>query len=141
MAEPLINGMAHSWASLKVVLYAYTITGISSVSYSDNEDFKNNYGQGQFPTDRSRGNYEATGSMTIRQYELKKLLQAAGVDRIQDLPMTDLVMAYADPGIPFTSDTLRGVNFKGVKRELSQGDGTVDCEIEFIIGSIDWAKS
>lgn len=140
--QPLINGVRHSWASVKINFLNRTATGVSAISYGDKQDKVNNYGAGNFPISRGRGKYEANAKITLHAYESDAILKsviAAGGERLQDAGMFDVIVAY----LPEGSDTLithviRNCEFTDNKREVKKGDTIIESEHELICSHIQW---
>jgi hypothetical protein len=135
---PLINGKAHSWASITVVLAGATLVGITAINYSDETEKENGYGAGQMPIDRGEGNYTAEASITIRANESEALEAKAVNGRLQDLGVFDIIVQYL-VGTKKTKHIIRNAEFTGNKRDVKQGDKLIDVEHKLIISHIDWA--
>lgn len=139
MAQPLINGKQHSWASVKINMLGRSITGVKSINYEDTIEKENNYGAGQFPDHRGVGNYSATASITLYQYEVQAIQTAALGMRLQQIPMFDIIVSHSnDNGITVETDIIRNVEFKTNVRALNQGDAMSEVSIELITSHIDW---
>jgi hypothetical protein len=139
MNQPLINGVQHSWASVKIHMLGRTLTGIKSVNYSDEQVKENNFGAGQFPDHRGYGNVTATAGITLYQYEVKAIQEAALGMRIQGIPMFDIIVSYSnDGGLTVETDVIRNVEFKNNVRSISQGDTMSEVALDLICSHIDW---
>jgi hypothetical protein len=134
---PLINGKAYSWAAITVILAGAPLIGITSISYSDDTEKENGYGQGSMPIDRGEGNYKAESSLTIRAGENEALIAKAANGRIQDLGVFDIIVQYL-VGTKRIKHTIRNAEFTGNKRDVKQGDKIIDVEHTLIISHIDW---
>lgn len=139
MNTPLINGIRHSWASIKCNILARTVTGITALSYEDKQEKVNNYGAGIFPVSRGLGKYEATASVTLHAYETEAIQRSLGVGkRIQDIAPFDIVVSYINDSDQLVTHVLRNCEFTNNKREVKQGDTVIEVEHELIISHIEW---
>jgi len=140
MSEPLINGVRHSWADVKVNLLGRTISGITSVGYDDKQDKVNNYGAGVFPVSRGRGKYEAGAKIALHAYEIDAITKALGKGkRLTDVPMFDVTVVFMPVGSDgLITHVIRNCEFTMNKREIKQGDTVIEVELELITSHIDW---
>lgn len=141
MAEktPLINGVRHSWASIRCQILGRTVTGITKITYEDTEEKSNNYGAGKMPVSRGVGNYEATASVTLHAYEVAAIQRSLGVGkRLQDIAPFDITVSYLNDSDTVENHVLRNVEFTNNKRDISQGDTVIEVELELILSHIEW---
>lgn len=140
MSTPLINGIRHSWASVKCVLLDRTVTGISAIKYEDKQEKVNNYGAGIYPVSRGLGKYEAKASVTLEQYEIEAIQAALPKGkRLQDIAPFDVVVSFVNDSDAVVNHTLRNCEFTTNKRELKSGDAKIETELELIISHIEWS--
>lgn len=139
MSIPYVNGEQHSWASIAVNALGRTFTGITAINYSDSVDIQNQYGAGQHVDHQGVGNYEATASMELYQYEIVALQRAAGGARIQQIPPFDITVSYKPTlSAPAVNDVIRNCRIKTNNRNLTQGDPMSKVSVELIVTHIDW---
>lgn len=131
------NGILYDWESITVTGPQGEIAGISEIKYEDGQAATARYGRGSIPRGYGRGNYEASGSMTLDRDEwekLKKELVASGGGIYDHEPFT-IVASYANDNMPTVTDTLKNckiTKFSGAGG--SQGDdNTSPMTCEFII--------
>mgnify|MGYP001367789890 CR=1 FL=1 len=135
---PLINGKAYSWASVQVLLAGGKIIGITEISYGDETDKENGYGQAQMPIDRGEGNYiPQPPSITIRASENEALIEKAPNGRLQDLGVFDIIVQYL-VGVTKKTHKIRNCEFTGNSRNISQGDKIINVQQSMICSHIDW---
>lgn len=141
MAERIINkfGTMKGWNSVTVNPMGRDVEGITQLSYNDSQEKENVYGAGSFPVGRSRGNYEAEGSITLYKEEVDALKLAMPPGRrLLDVAPFDIVVEYeADDGMIY-KDVIRNCEFTNDGIEVSQADGTIATEYELIVSHIDW---
>lgn len=139
MNTPLINGIRHSWASIKCNVLGRTVTGITAINYEDKQEKTNNYGAGIYPVSRGLGKYEATASITLHAYETEAIQRSIGVGRrIQDIAPFDIVVSYINDSDQLVTHVLRNCEFTNNKRDVKQGDTVIEVEHELIISHIEW---
>jgi len=137
---PMINGERHSWGDIKANIMGRTPTGITAISYEEKQEKKNHYGAGNMPVHRGRGNYEASAKITLYGYEVEAIQRAAGPGkRLVDIPSFDITVSYLNPNDQIVTHVLRNCEFTGNKRDLKQGDTTVEVELELIVSHIEWS--
>lgn len=132
-----INGKLFDWEDLTIVLPHGPAFGITELAYKDSQDATPRYGKGNIPRGYGRGNYEASGSMTLDADEWERfaaVLMATGLGAIYDhLPFV-IIASYANLGLPPITDVLPKVKITGVDTSNSQGsDNAGQKKIEFKI--------
>jgi hypothetical protein len=141
---PFINGVQHSWASMRANILGRTVTGISKIDYSDDKEIVNLYGAGSEVTHRGEGNYMAKASVELAGFEVNAIQKAAatnGFSRIQDIPEFDIVVTYLPIGqTRVVTDVIRNCRFKTNARSLSQGDTEIKVPLELVVSDIEWNK-
>lgn len=147
---PLISGFEYSWANLTVFLANGTVpvVNITSIKYSQEQDMEDLYGAGNFPVARTNGNFKTTASITLRKSELIGLQAAARTStnplitsygEIQSiLPFKIVVQYKRDDYSSITVDELMNCQFLSNSVDLSQGDMSVDVEVNLICSHIKW---
>ena len=133
---PLINGLQHSWASISVVLLGKTVTGITGINYDRETDIQNIYGAGDEPVARAKGNRTYKADITLLQYEVVALQQAAGGD-LDNIPPFDIVVHYkAEGSTPAVTDVIQNCQFKTNGRQWKQGDVKTEVKLDLVIAGI-----
>ncbi len=139
MAQPLINGVRHSWASIKLMMLGREVTGITEVSYKDSNKKDNHYGAGTNPTHRGRGQYAAEASIKLDKYEVEAIQAAIPGQRIQEIDMFDIVVSYIPEGSDvLKTDVIRNCEFLENSRDVKSGDTTIGVPLPLIVSHIDW---
>lgn len=132
----LINGVSYSWSNLNFVVGGVPIVGITKIAYKKDQVKENIYGAGNQPVSRGYGNVTYEGSITIKREELQRLIIAAPSKDIANFAPFDIPVIAAGTGVTPIKDTLKSVEFKGFDMTASQGDTSVDVELELVIGEI-----
>lgn len=137
---PLINGIRHSWGSIKANLLGRTVTGFDAVSYEEKQEKKNNYGAGNRPVSRGRGRVESSAKITLHAYEVDAIqAQLPKGKTLFDVEPFDVVVAYMPEGSDgLITHVLRNAEFTSNKRDVKEGDTVIKVEFELIISNIEW---
>ena len=135
---PLINGKAYSWAAITIVLAGINMVGATAISYGDDTEKENGYGQGKMPIDRGEGNYVPhEPSITFRNPENEAFIQKSLTGRIQDLGVFDIIVQFL-VGTVIITHIIRNCEFTGNKRDMKQGDKVMSVEHKLICSHVDW---
>ncbi|AJA67319.1 hypothetical protein MYRA21_0075 [Myroides sp. A21] len=142
MALPtIINkfGTLQGWNNVTVNLLGRDLEGITQLAYSDKTTKENVRGAGAYPIGRSRGNYEATASITLLKEEVDALQLSIGPGkRIQDIAPFDIPVIYELESGMIRTDILHNCEFTDKSIDVKQGDGTIAVQLPLIISHITW---
>lgn len=139
-----INGRNYDWEDIAVTLPSGEAVGITELKYSDEQSIEARYGKGATPRGYGRGNYSASGSMTLDRDEWERLVESLtseGDGGIYDHAPFTIVANYANNDMGEITDTLKSckvTKFDGGGG--SQGDDNVspmNCEF-VILEPIEW---
>lgn len=141
MSAPLINGIRHSWGSIKINMLGRTVTGITAVSYGEKQEKKNNYGAGNHPTSRGRGRKEPNAKITLEAYEVNAIQKAVGIGKsILDIEPFDIVVTFLPEGQDgLVTHVIRNCEFLNNDRDLKEGSTAIPVELELIPSHIQWS--
>ncbi|MEZ5017342.1 MAG: hypothetical protein R2800_09845 [Flavipsychrobacter sp.] len=137
----LINGMEYDWSTVNVMLLNRIVEGISAVDYDDNVDKVTHKGRGKFGVSRGRGNYEASGSITLSMKEVVAIQRALPKGRrMQDIAPFPIIISYLpdDGSNVIVTDRMNDCEFTNVSRKTKVGDTQFESEFVLEVGSIDW---
>lgn len=136
---PLVNGVRHSWSSIRINMLGRTITGVASINYDDTQNMENQYGAGNMVSHRGVGNYEAVANIELYQFEVVGIQAASLGKRIQQIAPFDITVTYLEEGSDqLVVDVIRNVQFKKNSRSLNQGDMMSKVPLELIVSDIKW---
>jgi hypothetical protein len=134
---PLVNGKAYAWANVSIMLAGAPVIGVSAINYDDTEEKEDNYGSGKFPIERAEGNYKASVDVTLRASELEAIADKAANGRLQDFGVFDIVVEFL-VGTVVKTHKIRNCEFTGNKRDMKQGDKTIEASPGLICSHIEW---
>jgi hypothetical protein len=137
--QPLVNGRAYDWASIKVQMLGLSLIGIVAVMYEDTQEKVNNPGAGIFAASRGYGKYEAKATITLEMKEVERIQGALKPgQRLQDIGPFTVVIAYRNESNRLITHKVRGCEFTNNKRQIKAGDTSVEVELELIVADIIW---
>lgn len=135
MDYPLINGHRYSWASMDFDFDGLEIEFIQEFTYNHSLEPGDVRGAGAQKQGRTRGDYNAEGSITMHQEGWDIFRNHLG-NGFMEKSWTAIVN-YADDGQPVTTDEVVGCRITNVEKGGSQGtDGntvTLSLNILYII--------
>jgi len=130
MSQPLINGIQHSWASITVNLLGRNVTGIVAIDYDVEREIEDGYGAGDEPVYRAFGNRKYKASITLYQYEVVGLQQAAG-GNLDMIPPFDIPVHFAPAeGAAAVVDIIRNCTIRTNGRSWKQGDTKQEIKLD-----------
>ena len=129
---PLINGRAYDFAQIVVNVLGVPLMGISSVTYSEEQEKTNNYGAGKYAVSRGHGAVEASASFDIHMNDIEALRDAAPLGRLLDIPPFDIPITFLNANKVVTH-TLKNCEFTNDGVEASQGDTQVQRSFDLVI--------
>jgi hypothetical protein len=139
---PLINGVRHSWASIRINILGLSIQGIVAIEYSSQTAIEDHFGAGQFVVDRGEGNHTASASLTLRKYEVDRIYAALPPGgQLSDIPPFDIPVVYTAKGSDQQKkNILRNVQLVGDNRSFQQGQTALDVTTPLILSHIDYTS-
>ena len=116
----MINGRLYDWEDVNVVLPSGEAIGISEINYNDELPLKKRYGKGATPRGYGRGNYDASGNLSLDLDEAERLRKSLGGSFYKGGAF-NIVVNYANENQGIVTDTLRDCKF--VKTDTSNKQG------------------
>ena len=138
--KTIINkfGTLAGWNSVTTNMMGRDIEGINQISYDDNVEKENIYGQGSMPIGRGRGNYSAKCSLTLYKEEVMAIQLAIGPGkRMQDIKPFDITVQYEYDGVLY-KDRIRNVEFVNNGIDVKQGDKVIATKYDLVVSHIAW---
>ncbi len=133
---PLINGKAHEWADITLVLFGVPVAGITAISYKMKQEMENNYGAGNRPVSRGHGNVMPEASITLLAEEVEAITAQAPERNLMAIPEFDVVVAYLPEGGVPVQHVIKYCRFTENSRDVKQGDKKIEVQIPLIVGDI-----
>jgi hypothetical protein len=149
---PLINGNAVSWASLSIQVGQLKTIGCKAVNYKDSLKPGKGRGTNSQVIMRSRGNYDAEGSITFYKAQwldvlayLQTLSSSSGLSTTGGPPgfkevSWALAVSYSEtPVSPVQTDTCFGCRITETEEDGSEGEELTVVKCALDIQMISWA--
>ena len=129
-----VNGKNYDWGDVDVKFPGLVLV-VQEISYDDEQDMEESYGRGYKPRGFGKGNYKASGKLSMLRDDYEDLLafcKARGVS-FYDLELPSIVVSYADNGKAISSDELKKV--RPIKRthKAAQGDKSLSVDVDLMI--------
>jgi len=119
----MINGVQHSWATMKVLIEGVPVTGIVAVDYDDKQEIENIHGAGQYPVGRGYGRITPTASITLLRDEIESIRKSSPTGRLQDIAPFDVVVAFIPVGgAKMANHVIKDCQFTDDGVEAKEGD-------------------
>jgi len=136
-----INGITYNWSNLTVNVDGTSITGITAITYKEDQTIDNVYGAGTQPIGRSYGKVTPTASITLLLEEVEKIRAKSPTGRLQDAPVFDIIVMYGDTskGQKIVTHRLRNAQIKNNGQTAKASDSnSYEVELELVISGIEW---
>lgn len=136
---PMINGHRYDFSSIEVKtkkaggIVTRTL-GVKDIDYSDSLEPGKVRGNHAQKVGRTRGEYDAEGSLTLYKQEFDELLDLFGtgfMEQYFDIPVT-----YAESGSPTRTDVLSACRIKKIGNTHSEGGEALTIKLELDVGQI-----
>ena len=135
----LINGKTFDWGDITISLLPLTPAIFTAKEISWDEEFEAEaiYGKGRVPVGFGRGNWKASGKISLlkNEFEALALIVPNGILNM-DPRNTHINVLYGnsfDSSIPLSTTTLTGIRFTKVSESANQGDKELKVSLDFLI--------
>lgn len=129
-----VNGQAYSWGDVDVKIPGLVLV-VQEISYDDEQDMEESYGKGNRPRGYGRGNYKASGKMSMLRDDYDDVLaycKAQGKP-FYNLEFPSVVVSYANEGDRTRIDELKKVIPIKRSHKAAQGDKSLTVDIDLMI--------
>lgn len=129
-----VNGISYGWGDIDLKIPGLDIV-IQEISYDDEQDMEESYGRGNKPRGYGKGNYKASGKLSMHRDDYDDLLdycKAAGKP-FYGVEFPSVVVSYGNPGGRTRIDELKRVVFVKRSHKAAQGDKTLSVDIDLMI--------
>ena len=129
-----VNGKAYDWADINLFLPGVAIEP-QEISYDDELEKELVYGLGCKPRGYGRGNYKASGKLSLLRDDYDALLDYC---KQQGKPFfavefPRIVVSYANEGEQARQDVLNRVSFTKRSNKVAQGDKSLKVDLDLLI--------
>lgn len=137
MAATLINGIAHSWNNVNLILFGNPVVGITSIEWDRKQEVVNNYGAGPYAVSRGFGKVEQSASIELYYETWLSIVNAAPNKDPYKIPLFDIPVTFNGGGIVPSVVVLKGCNIAGDPVTMNQGDTSVKVKVALAVGLIE----
>ncbi|APD10163.1 hypothetical protein TthSNM11_14510 [Thermus thermophilus] len=129
-----INGRYYDWEHISIQVKGVPLADVLSIDYEDSEKVNAIYGKGRTPRGYTKGNWEASGKLTLLREEYDRLRAAAPEGNVYKLDPFDIVISYDKGNGTAVTDTLKDClftkrSFGGVEQDTER----ITVELEFVV--------
>lgn len=129
-----VNGISYGWGDVDVKIPGLDLV-VQEISYDDEQEKEESYGRGNKPRGYGRGNYKASGKLSMHRDDYDDLLdycKATGKS-FYGVEFPSVVVSYANDGGRTRIDELKRVIFTKRSHKAAQGDKTLSVDIDLMI--------
>lgn len=135
MSVALVNGRAYDFTQITVTFLDVALTGVSAISYSEEQDKVNNFAGGNRPNTRGHGPIDASGSIEMSMNEVEAIRDAAPDGSLLNIESFDITVVFGNPQDPQTH-VLKNCEFLNDGVDASQGDTDLRRSFDLVISHI-----
>jgi hypothetical protein len=137
MATPLINGIAHSWNNINLILFGNPVIGITSVEWDRKQEVVNNYGAGPYAVSRGFGKVEQSASIEMYYETWLGIVNAAPNKDPYLIPLFDVPITFNGGGIVPSVLVLKACSIAADPVTVAQGDTSIKVKVALTVGLIE----
>ena len=129
-----VNGINYGWGDVDVKIPGLNLV-VQEISYDDEQEMEESYGKGYRPRGYGKGNYKASGKMSMLRDDFDDVLdycKATGKS-FYSVELPSVVVSYGNPGGRTRIDELKRVVFVKRSHKAAQGDKTLTVDIDLMI--------
>lgn len=132
-----VNGKAYDWGDVNLQLPGVAIEP-QEISYDDELEKEVVYGLGSRPRGYGRGNYKASGKLTLLRDDYDALLDYAKQQGVPffGLEFPKIIVSYANDGDRTRQDVLNKVSFTKRSNKAAQGDKSLKVDLDLMIAGM-----
>lgn len=129
-----VNGISYGWGDVDVKIPGLNLV-VQEISYDDEQEMEESYGKGNRPRGYGKGNYKASGKISMHRDDYDDLLDycKATSKPFFGVEFPTVVVSYANPGSRTRIDELKRVVFTKRSHKAAQGDKTLSVDIDLMI--------
>ncbi|MGL4367654.1 MAG: hypothetical protein ACRCTQ_05195 [Brevinemataceae bacterium] len=135
----LINGKFFDWGDITISLLPLSpvLFSAKEISYSEEMEAEAIYGRGRAPIGFGRGNWKASGSLSLLKSEFEALALATpnGILNLDPrVVIINIVYSNMFEGTtPLSTDTLTGIRFTKISDKAAQNDKSIYTSLDFTV--------
>ena len=129
-----VNGQTYGWGDVDVKIPGLVLV-VQEISYDDEQEMEESYGKGYRPRGYGKGNYKASGKMSMLRDDYDDVLaycKAKGIP-FYGIEWPSVVVSYANEGERTRIDELKKVIPTKRSHKAAQGDKSLTVDIDLMI--------
>lgn len=129
-----VNGQTYGWGDVDVKIPGLVLV-VQEISYDDEQEMEESYGKGYRPRGYGKGNYKASGKMSMLRDDYDDVLaycMAKGIP-FYGIEWPSVVVSYANEGERTRIDELKKVIPTKRSHKAAQGDKSLTVDIDLMI--------
>ena len=129
-----VNGINYGWGDVDGKIPGLNLV-VQEISYDDEQEMEESYGKGYRPRGYGKGNYKASGKMSMLRDDFDDVLdycKATGKS-FYNVELPSVIVSYGNPGGRTRIDELKRVVFVKRSHKAAQGDKTLTVDIDLMI--------
>lgn len=129
-----VNGISYGWGDVDVKIPGLNLV-VQEISYDDEQEMEESYGKGNRPRGYGKGNYKASGKLSMHRDDYDEVLDYCKAKNIPfyGMELPSMVVSYGNPGGRTRIDELKRVVFVKRSHKAAQGDKTLSVDIDLMI--------
>lgn len=129
-----VNGISYGWGDVDVKIPGLNLV-VQEISYDDEQEMEESYGKGNKPRGYGKGNYKASGKLSMHRDDYDDVLDYCKAKNIPfyGMELPSVVVSYGNPGGRTRIDELKRVVFVKRSHKAAQGDKTLSVDIDLMI--------
>ena len=137
MAAPLINGRAYDFTEIIVSMLGAPVVGVKAITYTEEQDKTNNFGQGNRPISRGQGAIDASASIEISMNDIEAIRDTVALSggSLLSIPAFDIQVTFLNAQKVVTH-ILKNCEFINDGVETTQGDTDVVRTFDLVVSDI-----
>jgi hypothetical protein len=129
-----INGRHYDWEDVSITMPGGTLIDVLEISYDDEKEMTEVYGKGGMPRGYRRGNYKASGKLSLHREEFNRMIAIVGT---YEAPPVPIGVRYANNDQGQVLDILKDVKFVKRSWQAQQGSAEMKVDLDFkILGGV-----
>ena len=130
----IINGRAYDWSSIEIDIPGMTFQA-QDINYDDELEKEPVYGMGSTQRGYGRGNYKATGKLTMLKDDFDDFIAYCKKQKVAlyDLDIPKITVSYANDFQKTKIDVLNKVTISKVSHKGTQGDKKLTVDMDLLI--------
>lgn len=135
----LVNGKFFDWGDITISLLPFSpaLVSVREISYDEELETEIIYGKGKSPIGFGKGNWKASGRLTLVKHEFENLaaLAPTGILNLDPriVSINIIFSSSGDSTLPLNTQTLTGIRFTKISDKASQNDKTLLTNLDFVI--------